>query len=311
MKNNHPLVSIPVITYNSSKFVLETLESIKAQTYQNIELIISDDCSTDDTLEICQKWLAENKDRFIRTEIIRSVVNSGVSANGNRGRSACKGVWIKSIAGDDLLMPNCIEKCVDYVRKNSDVCFLFGKVEVFGSSDKENKQYSDEVFDYSFFLLDCERQLDWLVNKKNCIPASTCFYNYEKTKELGIRNDERIPLMEDWPKWITVLENKIKMHFVDEVLVRYRLHKNSLSTSNISINYYRSCCLFDIYYRYPRWIKKDYNDAIFKIVEQQVDMFRMLKSTQDQLSQIRSSYAYLLGTLLLKPIKKVIKFFSK
>ena len=55
--NNQPLVSVPVITYNSAKFVLETLESIKAQTYQNIELVISDDCSTDNTVQICRDWV--------------------------------------------------------------------------------------------------------------------------------------------------------------------------------------------------------------------------------------------------------------
>ena len=111
--NNQPLVSVLVITYNSAKFVLETLESIKAQTYQNIELIISDDCSTDNIVELCQKWVEENKERFVRTQIITSDLNTGVSANGNRGRDACQGEWIKGIAGDDLLMPNCVEDCVE------------------------------------------------------------------------------------------------------------------------------------------------------------------------------------------------------
>jgi alpha-1,3-rhamnosyltransferase len=65
-----PLVSIVVITYNSSDYVLETLESAKDQTYKNIELIISDDCSTDNTVEICKNWLEENKERFKHTELI-------------------------------------------------------------------------------------------------------------------------------------------------------------------------------------------------------------------------------------------------
>jgi alpha-1,3-rhamnosyltransferase len=57
VKNQKPLVSVVIITYNSSKYVLETLESAKAQTYQNIELIVSDDCSTDDTVEKCREWI--------------------------------------------------------------------------------------------------------------------------------------------------------------------------------------------------------------------------------------------------------------
>lgn len=70
MSKNKPLVSIVVTTYNSSKYVLETLESVKAQTYKNIELIISDDYSLDNTVEICKKWITENSDRFVNTKII-------------------------------------------------------------------------------------------------------------------------------------------------------------------------------------------------------------------------------------------------
>ena len=84
----NPLVSIIVITYNSSKYVLETLESAKAQTYQNIELIISDDGSQDETVELCEKWLAENKDRFIDSQIITVEKNTGIPANCNRGVKA-------------------------------------------------------------------------------------------------------------------------------------------------------------------------------------------------------------------------------
>lgn len=58
---NNPLVSIQVVTYNAAKTILETLESIKAQTYPPIELIISDDCSRDNTVEICREWVMDNR----------------------------------------------------------------------------------------------------------------------------------------------------------------------------------------------------------------------------------------------------------
>ena len=69
-----PLVSIIVITYNSAKYVLETLESAKNQTYQNIELIISDDCSIDNTVDICTRWLNENKDEIKIGNIIFKIL---------------------------------------------------------------------------------------------------------------------------------------------------------------------------------------------------------------------------------------------
>ena len=74
---NDIIVSVVVITYNSADYVLETLESIKKQTYKNIELIITDDKSKDNTIEICNKWLDENSKEFIKSRII-------ITANGNR-----------------------------------------------------------------------------------------------------------------------------------------------------------------------------------------------------------------------------------
>ena len=62
--SSNPLVSV-VVTYNSSATVLETLDSIKNQTYKNIELIITDDFSKDDTVALCQSWVDTNKERFL------------------------------------------------------------------------------------------------------------------------------------------------------------------------------------------------------------------------------------------------------
>ncbi|GAB1452027.1 hypothetical protein MASR2M47_20830 [Draconibacterium sp.] len=109
MQNQNPLVSIVVITYNSSKFILDTLESAKEQTYQNLELIITDDCSTDNTIEICQNWIEKNSYRFVNTELITVEKNTGTAPNANRGLKVSKGEWIKFIAGDDFLLTNCID----------------------------------------------------------------------------------------------------------------------------------------------------------------------------------------------------------
>ena len=80
MNIQNPLVSIVVITYNSSEYVCETLESAKAQSYQNIELIVSDDASTDNTVPIVTKWIRENKSRFVCVEIVTSPSNTGITA---------------------------------------------------------------------------------------------------------------------------------------------------------------------------------------------------------------------------------------
>lgn len=303
--NNQPLVSVPVVTYNSAKYVLETLESIKAQTYQNIELIISDDCSTDNTVELCQKWVEENKKRFIRTQIITVDKNTGVSANLNRAETACQGEWVKGIAGDDLLLPNCVKDCLTYVNVHIDTIYLFGKIKVFGATEEKNAYFENNVFDYSFFDLKIDEQLTWLIFKGNCIPAATCFYNRLKVQEYGIVNDERIPMLEDWPKWINILEKGVKLDFMDKTCVKYRIHENSLSTDVMSIAFYQSNFLFDMYYRYPKWKDRGEEYALKRLIQDHVNyyanLYKEVQCKKKQLKQILHSFAYRIGKMFVRP----------
>ena len=78
------LVTVGVLAYNSSTTIRETLESVAAQTYSNIELLICDDGSTDGTLEICYSWIELNKNLFTRVGIVAVENNTGTPANCNR-----------------------------------------------------------------------------------------------------------------------------------------------------------------------------------------------------------------------------------
>lgn len=296
-----PLVSVPVITYNSSKTVLETLDSIKAQTYQNLELIVSDDCSTDNTVELCRNWIEQNKFRFARTELLTVEKNTGVSANLNRAEIACQGEWVKGIAGDDILMPNCVQDSLDYVAEHPDAIYLFGKQKAFGASEERCKEI-DAVFDYTFFNLTQEQQLHRLVFDGNCVPATTLFYNRVADQKVGIKNDERIPLLEDWPKWINLLRAGINLHFIDKVLVKYRV--GGISTrGKMSLQSYISDRKFCFFYRYPEWYREGQEEAVARIVKEEAEVFEALLKSEKQLNFIYSSKAYRLGKLLLKPFR--------
>lgn len=302
------LVSVPVITYNSSKYVLETLESIKAQTYQNIELIVSDDCSTDNTVKICRKWIDENKERFVRTKLITSEINTGVSANLNRAEAECSGEWVKGIAGDDLLMPNCVELFVSHIKGRENVVYIFGRIKAFGATKEINRQFEEQVFDYSFFEMTIKEQYNRLIFGDNCIPAATCFYNRKKSIELGLANDERIPLLEDWPKWIKVLEKGITMEFLDKYVVNYRIHSESLSTtSNPSLMYIKSMKLFNFYYRFPIWYKNDSEYALNWMVKEYLEIYERFIKIERECESIKKSYAYRIGLKIITPIKKIKK----
>ena len=293
--NENPLVSVVVITYNSANTVLETLDSIAAQTYKNIELIISDDCSTDDTVNKCNNWLKDHIEKFVRVLIIPGEKNIGVSANFNRGFDHCRAEYMKCIAGDDLLEVECIEEYVRYVLANPESIIVFSKVRIFGTN-RDVRTFVNP-FLYNFFDLSLNEQLDHLINKSNCIPAPTSFINISKIKALGIRADERIPMLEDYPMWINMLKAGIQFHFVDKELVRYRVGGNGLSTGSNRYLMNDSRRLFKLIYIIPNKYPL-YDDAALYIFETEKIMVNRILNTKE----------YKLGNIILKPLKRIKRF---
>ncbi len=224
-----PLVSVVVATYNSSATVIETLESIKNQTYQNIELIVTDDCSTDNTVIICQKWLSENKNYFVHSELVTTLQNTGVSGNFNRGIFQSKGEWIKSIAGDDLLIPTAIEEYVYFVKNHAEkVRMCVCDVECF-STDCEVPESLKKSYDVYF---DKERaiyqQQLTQVLQKNVFVGPSFFYSRELFDEIGGFNIS-YGNGEEWPFAYKVLKSGNRIFAIDKKLVRYRFSLNSMS----------------------------------------------------------------------------------
>jgi len=252
----NPLVSIVVVTYNSSKYVLATLKSAKSQTYQNIELIVTDDCSVDDTVEIVKKWISENKNSFKRTELITATINTGVSANCNRGLRAARGEWIKYIAGDDILLNNCIEDNVDYCRHNKIARFIFSFMEIFTGEEKyksclaENNYSQNERIKYYKMNSNVQNK-ELLLNDFCCGPAS--FIHVETLKRLGTF-DETIRGMEDYPMWLRATSKGFKLYFFEKKTVKYRIdHSVSSALSKIaSRQVFFKYILFKLLIRDPR-----------------------------------------------------------
>lgn len=230
-KIEQPLVSIVVITYNSGKYVLETLESAKAQSYQNIELIITDDCSADNTIEICSKWLEENKERFVRAELIRVEKNTGIPSNCNRGLFAAQGAWIKFIAGDDALLENCILDNINRVNEIAEhVYALHSEVECYSLLFNEIRfiYTTDKSFDtFCNNLIRADDQLKLLVRGYGP-HATTAFFHKKVLIELNGFN-EALPY-EDGPIWVKLSLNDLKIHYMNKTTVKYRIH-DSISNS--------------------------------------------------------------------------------
>lgn len=232
--SNGPLVSVGILTYNSAKTVLETLESVKAQTYKNIELIISDDASKDGTVEVCRKWIEENKDRFVRCEILTVPENTGIPANANRRIAAAKGEWSKGIAADDLLLPDCVENFVNYVKENPDAKIVFAKMQRFKEVFKEENFRDITDANAKCF---CEtyktpkEQYNALLLRMRCSPV-TMFAKLEILKE--IKYDESFKTIEDYPMWLRLTKAGVKFSYMDKIVAYYRLSQSSISANSFS-----------------------------------------------------------------------------
>lgn len=245
-----PIVSVIVITYNSEEFILDTLQSIFDQSYQNIELIISDDCSSDNTLELANDWLMHHATRFCNVIILNSACNTGISANLNRGINNSNGIWIKPIAGDDLLLPDCIIDNVQYALKNSsDVIFSIRKRFISENSViKIIGQSKPSIFNEPFITAQQQYRLSlW---KIGC-PPNTLFYSKRMLEDIG-GFDEEFKLIEDWPMNMRITGAGYKIDYMHKETFLYRIHESSVFHKGMKQRILNN---WGIYHEFPVYIK--------------------------------------------------------
>lgn len=227
---NNPLVSVVVVTYNSANTVTETLDSIVNQTYKNIELVISDDCSTDNTIKLVANWIENNQNRFIRTILVSNEKNEGTVRNLNRGIKCSTGQWIKSIAGDDKLFENAIAEYILFVNTYKDCKMCISGVELFSTQNIPIKKLSKEYDNYLKQTdVSLEKQKTQII-KKMLFPGPTYFYSKELYDVVG-GFDERYKLSEEWPFCYNVIKQNYKIYVIHKKLVKYRLSTSSVCRS--------------------------------------------------------------------------------
>ena len=237
-----PLVSVFVVTYNSEPYIIETLESVKNQTYDKIELIVSDDCSTDGTVDLVKQWIENNPNRFLRTEVVTIDENKGIPANYNRAVNACQGEWLKMLDGDDLLLPTCIEDNIKFIQDNKNAEVVFSDCIKFKTSGEIIGRVFDERF-IRFFEMDAESQLKELL-ASNILPSQTCFIKAQILKDYPY--EERYYFLEDAPKWIQLTSNGIKIFGFSDATAKYRIGESTMRSRETYFNrpYYETSCQF-------------------------------------------------------------------
>jgi len=209
------LVSIITPCYNSEKFIQETYESIKNQTYNNWEWIIVDDCSTDNSVEIINGF----KDERIRLQI--NSTNSGAAISRNKALEMAKGRYITFIDSDDLWLPQFLEKSIAYLKNNkTELVYATYKRVDENLNPLLNDFEAEDLIDYKRILFNCP------------IPMLTSIYDSQRIGKITFPDVE---LREDHAMWLELLKKVKFARAIKEPLGIYRMRENSVSRNKIFI----------------------------------------------------------------------------
>lgn len=222
-----PLVSIIIPTYNRAHFLPETLESVIAQSVSDIECIVVDDGSTDDTMVLMKRFCArDSRVRYLKQE------NNGPSAARNFGLAGARGRYIQFLDSDDIIVPDKLAKQLEQLKNTEDLSLSYCDYR-YCAHDDINKTASRDNLPQPRFLM--QRPLWDIASRWETglsIPMHCFLFDARFFKECDIRFDERLANHEDWDCWIRIFAlDPIILH-IPEVLASYRLHDDSICTDS-------------------------------------------------------------------------------
>lgn len=203
------VVSIIMPSYNTAKFISETIESVSVQTYPNWELIIVDDCSTDDTDAVVRPYLVDDRIRYIKNE-----KNSGAAVSRNRALREAKGKWVAFLDSDDLWLPEKLEKQIEFMEKNNYHFSYTNYIEI----DEESKTNGKRVTGPKKITKHGMYNYCWM----GCL---TVMYDAET---VGLIQIADIKKNNDYAMWLKACK-KADCYLLDEVLAKYRKRSGSIS----------------------------------------------------------------------------------
>jgi teichuronic acid biosynthesis glycosyltransferase TuaG len=212
-----PLVSIITPSYNSAKFILETIQSVQNQTYQNWEMIIVDDCSSDETVSIIDR-IANNDGRI---QLFKLSKNSGTGMARNTALDKATGKFIAFLDADDLWKPEKLDKQLDFMKANN-LPFTFSFYECINEAGKPLNRRIEAPLDLSYTrLFFC-----------NYVGNLTGIYDANYFGKIPVSSLRK---RQDWMMWLTVLKKIQFAQPVPESLALYRIRENSISASKFDL----------------------------------------------------------------------------
>lgn len=204
------LVSVITPSYNTAEFISETIESVLSQTYDNWEMIIVDDCSTDNTDDVVSEYSARDP----RIRYIKNDTNLGAALTRNRALDEARGQWIAFLDSDDLWEPDKLEQQINFM-KNGNINFSYtGYCEIDENSNEmgicvTGPKRITKIGMYNYCWIGC----------------LTVMYN---AKEVGLIQIADIKKNNDYALWLKVIK-KADCHLLDLNLAKYRKRTGSIS----------------------------------------------------------------------------------
>ena len=212
------LVSIVVPVYNIRKYITETMECVRQQTYTNWELLLVEDGSSDGTAEVIEAYLKENGDERIR--LICQPVNMGAAKARNRGVEEAGGRYIAYLDADDLWLPEKLERELEFINRMGEA-FVFTGYE-----------FADEQGNGTGKVVRVPAKLTYKEALKNTtIFTSTVMFDLDKIDKEMLK----MPAIksEDTALWWKILRSGYEAYGLDENLVKYRRPGKSLSSNKL------------------------------------------------------------------------------
>ncbi len=225
-----PLVSICTACYNHEDYIRDYFESIIAQTYPNIELVIGDDVSTDSSRQIIESYLPRLKERFVNVVYLPNETNLGIVRNCININGHASGKYIKPFASDDVMLPHCIENAVNFMEEHADYAFGYSDCYVVpydyrhgdspdGFPHILDPDYIKEGYDLFETML-----------RRQFITATGMFYKRETFEKYGYDTEIAI---EDQDFWLTLARNNEGIGYIPGSQVCYRRSLTSISNYDV------------------------------------------------------------------------------
>ncbi|MCH4822501.1 glycosyltransferase [Gramella lutea] len=211
------MVSVIMPAYNAEAFIAESIQSVLNQDYQNWELWVIDDASTDSTRNIVRKYTKEN----LNIRLIENPSNLGTHHSRNKGIKAAQGDYIAFLDADDLWKPEKLSKQVKFIQKHK-LSACFSSYELIAENGNQLNKIVQALPKLTYQKL----------LKANYVGNLTGIYD---SRQLGKIYSPEISKRQDWALWLKVVEKGGPMMGIEDPLALYRLRKNSISRNKVEM----------------------------------------------------------------------------